>query len=249
MSKEIKNIRAAETALGVIPLGTETKAQAQLRGAWERQLAPLGLALPDKTPPEDMWYRIRSSLDRTEDRKTIAQTRRGVGRWRWFSLLLAGLSAALIAFILTDGFGMKNGGDVETQTAAASSETSPSSLTSSSAGQESSGSSKGKVVAVATPDGSKQALILELDPDAGTALIRPVGVTVDDGKSLEIWRVRSDDAPTSLGLVSPDEETTVSVTLSAGDTIAITSEPEGGSTIGAPSGPTVYSAPLIPIPE
>jgi len=252
MSKELKNLRASETALGIIPLDIETKAQAQLRGTWERRLAPLGLALPNETPPDDMWYRIRSSLDRTEDRKTVAKVRRGIGRWRWLSLLLAGLAAGLIAFIVTNGFGSKNTGDAETDTASVSAPASA--LSSSTGGAEDDEKTNedrrpAKVVAVATPDGSKQALILEFDPKAETALIRPVGVTVEEGRDLELWRVTSPDAPVSLGLVSPDQEETVSLKLKAGDTIVVTLEPEGGSTNGTPTGPTIFSAPLIQMPE
>ena len=248
MSNELKNLRASETALGILPLGPETKAQAQLRGSWERRLAPLGLALPNETPPDDMWYRIRSSLDRVEDRKTVAKAKRGLGRWRWISLLLAGLSAALIAFIMTNGFGSKNTADANTERAANSSTASTLAVADPRGDVETSENESAKVIAVATPDGSKQALILELDPETEAALIRPVGVTVAEGRDLEIWRVTSQDAPASLGLVAPDQETTVSLKLNAGDTIVITLEPEGGSTNGSPSGPTVFSAPLIQIP-
>ncbi len=249
MSKELKNLRASETALGVIPIREETKAQAQMRGSWERRLAPLGLALPDKVPPDDMWYRIRSSLDRSEDRKSVFKAKRGISRWRWLSLLLAGLSAALIAFIVTNGFGTKTSADQEAETPSTPVTTSASALSAPAGDGETTQSSFGSVVAVATPDGSKQALILELDPEAETALIRPVGVTIEEGKDLEIWRVTSRDAPASLGLVAPEKETTVSLKLNAGDTIVVTLEPEGGSTIGTPSGPTVFSAPLIEMRE
>jgi len=241
MSEEMKNLRASETALGVIPIAAETKSQAQLRSEWERRLAPLGLALNEETPPDDMWYRIRSLLDRADDRKALAITKRGVSRWRWFALLLGAVSAGLIAFIVTDGFGSKASNGTKAT------------FRSSTTGQaivDASGSQpEGQVVAVATPDGSKQALILELDPGSESAIVRPVGVTVEEGRDLEIWRISSQDAPISLGLVTPGRETVVSLKLSAGDTIAVTSEPKGGSTIGTPSGPTVLSAPLIEIPE
>ena len=166
--------------------------------------------------------------------------------------MLAGLSAALIAFIVMNGSGSKNTDGSETKSETASNTTSA--LASSTTDEETDGPTSGndstaKVIAVATPDGSKQALILELDPEAESALIRPVGVTVDEGRDLEIWRITSQNPPVSLGLVAPYEETTVSLKLDAGDTIVVTLEPEGGSTNGSPSGPTVFSAPLIKVPE
>jgi len=105
ISGKAKHIRAAETALGVEPLGTETQKESHLRRRWESFLAPLGLALPEEYPPQDMWYRIQASLDRAEDRKVIKQTKQGLSRWRLATLGASAVAAGLAAFRSRCGHG------------------------------------------------------------------------------------------------------------------------------------------------
>jgi anti-sigma-K factor RskA len=76
-------------------------------------------------------------------------------------------------------------------------------------------------------------------------------VTVQPGRVLELWSVPPDGAPRSLGLISADGSTVLSrdklpATLLKGGTqaLAVSVEPPGGSTTGAPTGPVVYAGQL-----
>jgi len=221
MFKKAKHIKAAETALGIEPITSETKPESELRRKWERYFAPLGLALRPEYPPEDMWYRIQASLNRADDRKTIAKTKRGIWRWRVATLGSAAVAAGLAAFIVTQ---KPEDATVPDQTAA-------------------------QYVAVVTPEGSKDALIVELDLDAGTARVRPVGVSFEPERDLQVWRIAPERAPVPVGLLLPEGETSLPLVADPGDTIAISLEPKGGSTTGAPTGPVVYSGALVAVPE
>ena len=221
MASKAKHIRAAETALGLELIGAETLPEAELRRKWERHFAPLGLALREERPPEDMWYRVQAALARSDDRNTIAKAKRGVWRWRFASLFMTAVAAGLAGFIFTKSFEQPS---------------TPAPSTS-------------QFVAVVTPEGDNRAMIVELDLAAGTARVRPVGVTVESGRDLQMWRVAPDSAPQSVGLVSAEGVTTFDLAANVGDTIAVSVEPIGGSTTGAPTGPVVFSGSLIAVPE
>jgi anti-sigma-K factor RskA len=75
------------------------------------------------------------------------------------------------------------------------------------------------------------------------------------GKTLEVWLVPPDGAPRSLGLLpSAEGGTTVAFTLPhdlaaslATSKLAVSLEPSGGSTTGAPTGPVLFSGDMIPV--
>lgn len=220
MASKAKHIKAAETALGLGPIGTETFAEAELRRKWERHFAPLGLALQDEYPPDDMWFRIQASLDRADDRKIIARTKQGIWRWRFATFGATALAAGLAAFIF-----VKGGEPAPT----ASPET--------------------KYVAVITPEDSKTAIIVEVDLEAGIARVRPVGVTARAGKSLQVWRAAPDGEAQSVGLLDPESVNTFDVSVEPGYAFAVSVEPEGGSPTGSPTGDVIYHGTLIAVPD
>jgi anti-sigma-K factor RskA len=70
------------------------------------------------------------------------------------------------------------------------------------------------------------------------------------GKSLELWALPREGSPRSLGLVQAEKaalKLLAPADQALGDvpTLAVSLEPQGGSTTGAPTGPVLYSGPCV----
>jgi anti-sigma-K factor RskA len=76
------------------------------------------------------------------------------------------------------------------------------------------------------------------------------GIQVSD-RDLELWALPAGGKPKSLGVVPAGERSLIRLaaladkTLSDVPTLAISLEPKGGSTTGAPTGPVLYSGPCV----
>jgi anti-sigma-K factor RskA len=101
------------------------------------------------------------------------------------------------------------------------------------------------VATLATQGGATAFTVSVLD-DRAALLIRAGTVDQPANQSYELWAVPPSGAPVSLGLVSatgdterdvPEDKRTL---LQAGVTLAVSLEPEGGSTTGAPTGPVLF---------
>jgi anti-sigma-K factor RskA len=82
--------------------------------------------------------------------------------------------------------------------------------------------------------------VASVTPDGRALVLRPVdAVALDATRALELWAVPPQGAPRSLGVVRPDQPTTVLRTQLLDDTaaFAVSLEPAGGSPTGAPTGP------------
>ena len=105
------------------------------------------------------------------------------------------------------------------------------------------------LVAVVNRAGDLPALIVRVDQRSGTVQIRSVSADTPPAHSLELWSIAAGGRPRSLGLVGGGV-TRVSLpvgrALDADTTLAVSGEPTGGSPLGSPTGPVVYSGKLVP---
>jgi anti-sigma-K factor RskA len=107
-------------------------------------------------------------------------------------------------------------------------------------------------VALLQKDGSSPAFILTVDEATKNFTVRRVGASPEPGKSYELWLVSDRlQRPRSLGVIGGNDFTSRPALASYdADTVnratyAVTTEPEGGSPTGAPTGPIVFSGKLI----
>jgi len=103
-------------------------------------------------------------------------------------------------------------------------------------------------VAVVNRGGELPALIVRVDTREGIVRVRSLAAEAPPENSLELWYIAGDAAPRSLGLVADGALPLPTPALfenAEGATLAVSVEPRGGSTTGAPTGPVVYSGRLI----
>jgi anti-sigma-K factor RskA len=97
------------------------------------------------------------------------------------------------------------------------------------------------VAQLAAPTGGEPAFVVSVLDDQEKLLIRAAAVTPQPNNSYELWVVPQTGAPISLGVVEQTGETERDVAenlrplLVTGGTLAVSLEPVGGSTTGAPT--------------
>lgn len=206
---------------------------------WERILGALNSVQAPVIPPSDIWERIAAALPVTADLSTEAPTsntvstntaapsgvaandnlleklRRSRRRWRM---------GAIAASILAVAFG----GLIANQ------QLSPAPGLS---GQE--------YIAVVNANGDQPSLVINVNAITGDVTVRSVGVDRPDGKSLELWYVPEGQKAVSVGLVGEGGIDLKDITAKAGDLLAISLEPQGGSPTGVATGPVIYTGKLI----
>ncbi len=101
------------------------------------------------------------------------------------------------------------------------------------------------VVLGANPEAAQAlnaSFVASVTADGRALVLRPINdLALTPGRALELWAVPEQGAPRSLGLVRESGATTVLRTQLLRDTaaFAVSVEPVGGSTTGAPTGPIV----------
>lgn len=223
MPSNAKYSKAAERALGLEPIGLETAEEARLRRAWELKLAPLGLAVREEMPPEDMVLRIMRSLDRGQDELALRRARRSTSRWRWATMGATALAAGLAFFAVAP---LLKPPTVVDEPAA-----------------------EPRYVAVASAIDGKGAVIVEIDLESKSLLVRPVGVQIGEDQDLQLWRIEPGGTPQSVGLVDTGETNRFPVSANPGDSFAISVEATGGVEKAEDHGPVGYIGELVAVPE
>ncbi|WP_419816255.1 anti-sigma factor [Glacieibacterium sp.] len=108
------------------------------------------------------------------------------------------------------------------------------------------------VARLAASDGSG-VITATYDAARGSVILTPAGKSDAAGKTPELWVIEGDKPPRSLGTIDISSTTSTAIPserlrgLKEGSTLAISLEPKGGSTTGAPTGPIVATGKLTGI--
>lgn len=207
---------------------------AQAVERWETVLAPLGDGVAEIAPPPGLWPRIerRIAAMGSSGRPALHVVKESVatpeepssGAWRVMAIAASLAAIALGGLLLRDR--------LAPPTAAPE-----------------------PLVAALSADGKGPAFLVMVDVAKRELVIRRVAAEVPADRSHELWLVSdkvSGGKPVSLGLVGGAPATAAldkyEPAAFEGATYAISLEPRGGSKIGQPSGPVVFSGKLEQLP-
>ena len=100
-----------------------------------------------------------------------------------------------------------------------------------------------RLLAALAPNDSELRFVALYDTATRELSVTRVAGDPPAGRDLELWLIAGDDPPASLGVIGADAGPAVVADLQsalvAGTTLAVSVEPVGGSTTGAPTGPVV----------
>lgn len=178
---------------------------------WERRLSPWLYAVTPEPAPARVWEGIQERLGH----RTV--TPEGKGFWRWLGLGSTALAAALALVLVLR--------PTEVPTAPAVD------------------------VAVLSTDKAEPVWIVRQRGNDVLELSGLSAVPVPTDRDLELWSIPAGGAPQSLGVIRRTGATRAEVHLSAtaqqrlaaGQLLAISLEPTGGSPTGAPTGPVLFT--------
>jgi anti-sigma-K factor RskA len=182
---------------------------------WEQRLVPLAAKVKPVEPSAAVWHQVEARLFGSKG--GVATANNAGSLWQRLSLwrTLAGVTTAatLAMFIVSSRLPAPQAPIV--------------------------------VVLNANPDAAQAlnaSFVASVSADGRALVLRPINeLAMTPGRALELWAVPAQGAPRSLGLVREAGATTVLRTQLLRDTaaFAVSVEPAGGSTTGAPTGPIV----------
>jgi anti-sigma-K factor RskA len=176
---------------------------------WQQRLAPLSASVVDVTPSDRVWCGIEARLFGERAASPVWWQR--LSLWRG---LTGVATAATIAMVIVSSRLPAPQAPII-------------------------------VVLGANPEAAQAlnaSFVASITADGRALVLRPINdLALTPGRALELWAVPAQGAPRSLGLVRESGATTVLRTQLLQDTaaFAVSVEPAGGSTTGAPSGPIV----------
>jgi anti-sigma-K factor RskA len=196
---------------------------------WEAQFAALAERLPPVEPSPSVWDGIERTLFKPEVVKQEGE------KPMWNSIKFWRLSAALgvVAAIVLAVFIVRSPG-----------------------GTGDSVAQLREFVWVLTDGQKRPNFVVKFDQDRKRVTVIPLDAKAEPGKDMQLWLVPTSGggAPKSLGLLKPASVTTLGVNEQAlgqaidSGILAVSVEPPGGSTTGAPTGPVILqgSPALVP---
>jgi anti-sigma-K factor RskA len=220
-------LRYAEYVLGVLDadaraavaheVATTDEAAAAV-ALWQRRLGPLAEMLPEVTPSEPVWSRIRQKLRWDETVATRSVGFWGTARpWRWLSLASSLVAACCVILLLK----------------APVRETHPSAPVS-------------LMVSSIRQDNGVTDWTATLDLDRKQIVVVPAtSPAVPSGRATQLWLIPAGRAPISVGVFAPDRAVVLPLNaellsqLGPTAALAVSLEPPGGSPSGQPTGPVI----------
>jgi anti-sigma-K factor RskA len=219
---------AQQYAVGSLRGGARRRYEALLPGhpalreslqQWQARLMPLTVALAPEAPPPRVWQAIERRLWPAAAAAPQAWWQ-GLALWRGVSALASIASLGLALLLVLPGPAQPP-----------------------------------VVVVLQGTGGAAQGVnsfVASVSADGSAMVMRPLlPVSLEADRVLELWSVPPDGAPRSLGLIAANGATVIDrkrlpASLLKGGTaaLAVSVEPPGGSTTGAPTGPVVYAGKL-----
>ncbi len=228
---------AVEYVLGVLDAEARSRAAERLANepafraeveAWERRMAPLMDEVAPVTPPADLWARVAASIAPASNvipLKARSRVWDQVGVWR---AATGGLAAAAAGLVIV----------LAVRPPAAPAPSSPPSL---------SPQSGGLTAKLATP-GGKVLFVALLDRSQDRVTVVPVSAVKAGGRAAELWVIAVGGAPKPVGLLDTGKSLSMTSSMLSGANshavFAVSLEPAGGSTTGAPTGPGIATGAL-----
>lgn len=184
---------------------------------WETRLTPLAFELAAVEPPERVWAGIQRSLDGALPAAPPQRSRR-------LELLAAGLAVVALTFSVLF---FTRGPDVQLQ--------------------------QPDYVVVIADEAEQPLWLIQAFAASNQLRITTINPTLPPtDRVYELWMLPDDGSPPlSLGLITAAVDSVLALTadrlalLARSSTLAVSLEPPGGSPTGAPTGPVVFTAPLI----
>jgi anti-sigma-K factor RskA len=191
----------------------DDRALAGIVSQWEDYLTPLAERLAPVEPPARVWRAIAARMQRKADAKQSGGLWASLAFWRVLGSGFAVAATVLLALFIT---------------------------------LRPAGPAAPELVAVLSTPEQVVKMVVEKS-GSGMLKVRMVQPWVTmDGTDLELWVIPKDGKPRSLGVVPFDRDSEVrkanlDVTMQEGVAFAVSKEPRGGSTTGAPTGPVLCS--------
>ena len=189
---------------------------------WQDRLMPLTLSIAPQTPSAKVWQRIEAQIGGaalTQSAKPQAAGNSpswwsGLAFWRGLSGLATAVALGLLVMVNTPGPTLAPMVVVLSSTAV-------------------------------NADGSAvpASFVASISGDGRAVVTKPLlNVSLQADRALELWAVPATGAPKSLGLILANGASVVQKNKVPAGTaaLAVSLEPPGGSTTGAPSGPVLF---------
>jgi len=178
---------------------------------WQHRLSPLSVTVQEVTPSARVWHNIENRLFGERTALSPPTLWQRLSLWRGLTGLATAATVAM--FMVSSRVPAPQAPIV--------------------------------VVLGANPEAApalNASFVASVTADGRALVLRPINdLAPTPGRALELWAVPAQGAPRSLGLVRESGATTVLRTQLLQDTaaFAVSVEPAGGSTTGAPTGPIV----------